>query len=302
MEHSKDEGAVLETIRNSNNCALSEFTCTAALTLIERAQNGLGALDDEVKGVDEELARLQFLLEDIHRRRRVKRAEVEVYGTANAPMRKLPNEILSHIFILCCSGSRISMGNHPVSQLQFILGRVCSKWRQISCSTPELWSRIQIESFDYRDLDGKAQKLRQLSKASSLSLTFQDDPWLRYGNLLRSFSPDFVRITALSFNRSPRIAKEFITLPTGSLPSLRTLELNCIAWNFKSSNLLSSPNLREFFVHKPHITNNVTCMDGLAPPLVPAYTTRPFPYISEAKNTVEPPHSYALSGKGILPC
>ncbi|KAG6810069.1 hypothetical protein H0H92_013503, partial [Tricholoma furcatifolium] len=61
----------------------------------------------------------------------------------------IPPEILSYIFVLCCPAD---IGITPLDKFyiqrpkqQYILGKVCSKWRKISLATPQLWNHIHID-------------------------------------------------------------------------------------------------------------------------------------------------------------
>ncbi|KAG6811390.1 hypothetical protein H0H92_007634 [Tricholoma furcatifolium] len=242
---SSDDVAVLAAIQT--NSALSESTCNAARTLLQKAQNELGSLDDEI-------ARVQSLLNDLHHRRHAKIVEIDICSTANAPIRKVATEILSYIFVLCCFDIYVSPFDQPTKQ-QYILGMVCSKWRQISLATPELWSRIHIDNskhsygrppgiIPYADYLHKSQHLRRLSGLSPLSLTFLHET-THASTTLDPFLPDLARVTALSIDDNSSAAAALLAFPASSLPALRTLEFRTEIDLTKGSNLFSSPNLRE---------------------------------------------------------
>jgi hypothetical protein len=72
---------------------------------------------------------------------------------------KLPTELLEEIFtIACCDGSdakeleefclNLNPGCHPA----WVLSQVCSRWRALSLAIPKLWSRIEIQVIDRKDL------------------------------------------------------------------------------------------------------------------------------------------------------
>ncbi|KAJ7617101.1 hypothetical protein FB45DRAFT_222488 [Roridomyces roridus] len=59
-----------------------------------------------------------------------------------SPARTMPPEILQEIFLAC-----LPTRHNPImqsTQAPLLLGRVCSLWRKISISTPELWAPIHI--------------------------------------------------------------------------------------------------------------------------------------------------------------
>ncbi|KAF7330807.1 hypothetical protein MVEN_02419900 [Mycena venus] len=67
---------------------------------------------------------------------------VEAHKALMSPIRRLPFDIIEGIFVACLSTHRncvMSAQEAPV-----ILGRICSSWRNISLSTPRLWSRLHI--------------------------------------------------------------------------------------------------------------------------------------------------------------
>ncbi|KAF8337220.1 hypothetical protein F5887DRAFT_557003, partial [Amanita rubescens] len=66
-----------------------------------------------------------------------------------SPIRNVPSEVLSHIFVLCSC-------DYPVPLLyrqwevphQVTISHVCSRWRQVALSTGVLWSNVRISKFD----------------------------------------------------------------------------------------------------------------------------------------------------------
>ncbi|KAG6825086.1 hypothetical protein H0H92_004751 [Tricholoma furcatifolium] len=69
---------------------------------------------------------------------------------ALAPHRRLPSELLARIFILAVTGETYTIppwgtGGIP-NRLPWILGQVCSKWRQIVSAEPRLWNKVELIS------------------------------------------------------------------------------------------------------------------------------------------------------------
>ena len=104
-------------------------------------------------------------------------------------LRNVPYEVLSNIFILCCSHpAELSYDKTNVPR-QVILSHVCSKWRHVALSTGALWSEVIISSlhqnythclFLYRTWIDRAG-------AHPLAVTLY-----RYYPYLRGFFQDFV--------------------------------------------------------------------------------------------------------------
>lgn len=65
---------------------------------------------------------------------------------AGAEIDRLPPEVLSYIFTLCLPDDPLDERNS--SESPQLLGRVSKFWRQLSISTPELWSSFQVQLVD----------------------------------------------------------------------------------------------------------------------------------------------------------
>ncbi|KAG6807158.1 hypothetical protein H0H92_008595 [Tricholoma furcatifolium] len=67
---------------------------------------------------------------------------------ALAPHRRLPSELLARIFIFAVTGETYTIppwGGIP-NRLPWILGQVCSRWRQIVSAEPRLWNKVELIS------------------------------------------------------------------------------------------------------------------------------------------------------------
>ncbi|KAF9060529.1 hypothetical protein BDP27DRAFT_1272992, partial [Rhodocollybia butyracea] len=76
-----------------------------------------------------------------------------------SPMRKLPNETLSHIFQYVCEENLIQCypwpGSRPPTEMtspvitylpSMAIGSVCSRWRALVLSSPSLWANITVNT------------------------------------------------------------------------------------------------------------------------------------------------------------
>ncbi|KAJ6580812.1 hypothetical protein B0H19DRAFT_848339, partial [Mycena capillaripes] len=54
------------------------------------------------------------------------------------PILTLPNELTSEIFINCLSSDAVRVQPNPATA-PLLLAQVCSQWRAIAFSLPELW-------------------------------------------------------------------------------------------------------------------------------------------------------------------
>ncbi|KAJ7740449.1 hypothetical protein DFH07DRAFT_839085 [Mycena maculata] len=105
-------------------------------------------LSFEVTQLRMELMRLER--EELHAARHIERCEF-----ALAPIRRIPTEILEHIFLHYAD----LLGDKPdcvdVKGGVWVLGHICSYWRAVALSTPEIWTRCAF-SCDIRCRDAPA--------------------------------------------------------------------------------------------------------------------------------------------------
>ncbi|KAI4294469.1 hypothetical protein K525DRAFT_212586, partial [Schizophyllum commune Loenen D] len=83
----------------------------------------------ELQRVDEEVTRLQILRERI-------RSQLAVSRTMVAPIRRLPPELLAHIFLEFANTSPNSCRTRTVSNT---VACVSANWRAVAQSVPDLW-------------------------------------------------------------------------------------------------------------------------------------------------------------------
>jgi hypothetical protein len=151
------------------------------------------------------------------------------YHIALAPHKKLPREMLQHIFhyvSLGCNMSDPSLHDAPL-----LLGRVCSTWRRTVLGMPELWKNLH---FFVENSHSRSQKVNAahmwFSRAGDLPLS------LTITDTSRNSAPreDFVNQIIVPFShkfkylhlvlQSSQI-KALFSLPVGSLDSLEELHV-----------------------------------------------------------------------------
>ncbi|KAF7357887.1 hypothetical protein MVEN_00834900 [Mycena venus] len=124
-----------------------------------------------LKRLDDEIAVLQKALDKLSKERDALSAYVEAHEVLMSPIRRLPLDILEHIFVACLPTHRncvMSAQEAPV-----ILGRICSYWRTISLATPRLWSRLHIVEPTGLEQPNSLNTLRRLQRLEVADL------WLR---------------------------------------------------------------------------------------------------------------------------
>ncbi|KAF8169279.1 hypothetical protein K438DRAFT_2024702 [Mycena galopus ATCC 62051] len=90
----------------------------------------------------EKIAEVSKIIQGSHALRSALQERVDPYLALLSPVRAMPPEILQQIFVGCLP-TRHNAIMHP-SASPLLLGRVCSAWRTIALSTPELWSSVHV--------------------------------------------------------------------------------------------------------------------------------------------------------------
>ncbi|KAE9388743.1 hypothetical protein BT96DRAFT_835814, partial [Gymnopus androsaceus JB14] len=110
-----------------------DLVCLEAL--LTESQLQLAQLESEV-------AHVQNLLDTLLLRRDNVKAYVEAHRALMSPMRRLPKETLSEIFIRCLPEDRYAV--RSVAEAPLLLTAVSREWRQAAIGTPALWSSLHL--------------------------------------------------------------------------------------------------------------------------------------------------------------
>ena len=158
-----------------------------------------------------------------------------------SPLRRLPPELLQSIFV-CCLPSHRNAVMHA-SEAPVLLGRVCSEWRQISLSTPEVWSSLHIvpPNVNVSNLTASAARFKRKreliemwlgrSGACPLNISFvwfasnSEDETRLCASLLEALVPMCRRWQMLDFQVPLKMFTPFIGLTVKDVPLLEGLSL-----------------------------------------------------------------------------
>ncbi|RXW14288.1 hypothetical protein EST38_g11566 [Candolleomyces aberdarensis] len=125
-------------------------------SLVDERQNSVDTLDREIEALAE---------------RRDEHAKfVKEHSALLSPIRRVPNDILSLIFLACLphNSSRQRLTGLSAAHPALVVSHVCQRWRQLSFNTPLLWSVIDIDvpkppsCREYKLDDAMAQWERQM--------------------------------------------------------------------------------------------------------------------------------------------
>ncbi|KAF7364079.1 hypothetical protein MSAN_01066700 [Mycena sanguinolenta] len=95
-----------------------------------------------LKGLDDEIRKLQEAIDKLGEERSRVAAYVEGYKALISPVRRLPLDIIQELFVACLPTHRNCVMS--ASEAPVLLGHICSSWRAISLSTPRLWSSLHV--------------------------------------------------------------------------------------------------------------------------------------------------------------
>jgi len=148
---------------------------------------------------------------------------------AIAPHKSLPPEILVEIFLHYAAdiAEQVIYGTEPsdrrLSQFPWVLGHICSRWRQIALAEPRIWGTIGV--------NGNLPMLNEAFRRggqSRLWLSVKEGENGRYTHDV--FLRDVIcsqskRITDLSLSVWDETFERFLTLPSDSFPVLEAFQL-----------------------------------------------------------------------------
>jgi uncharacterized small protein (DUF1192 family) len=97
---------------------------------------------EEVSRLDEQIATLQATIDRLSQERKRLDDYIQTHRSLISRARRMPRDVVEEIFIHCLPADRNAAMS--ASEAPVLLGRICSAWRQISMSTPQLWSSLHF--------------------------------------------------------------------------------------------------------------------------------------------------------------
>lgn len=220
--------------------------------------------EDEVIAIQSVMRDAEQLLEE---RRRLYEL-VSRCKVALAPHRKLPEDVLWCIFSLHVQdGMQVPFtrsNGQLVIPAAVVLTHVCSLWRRIALTSPELWSNISLE-VHIRDRSFPPGTLELLSRACNLPINLElrvlfpgsGDRDFDFGDALDQLSSNH-SIQKLRLHIDKTIQPNFSLddmFSVGSLNRVRDLDFHL--HDFPVCTQTSFPNLEALVCHTPFIGGNI---------------------------------------------
>ncbi|THU78156.1 hypothetical protein K435DRAFT_700691, partial [Dendrothele bispora CBS 962.96] len=114
-----------------------------------RVKQAIHDAESEVASYDAEIAQLEAALSDLRYKRWCLQDYVDRHSSLLAPIRRLPPDILSLIFLIHCRRSPIqlslgSSNSHQFESSAIFLIQVSIGWRRVALESPRLWSYLTL--------------------------------------------------------------------------------------------------------------------------------------------------------------
>ncbi|KAJ3541967.1 hypothetical protein NMY22_g3687 [Coprinellus aureogranulatus] len=135
----------------------------------------LEAQNSELSTLDNEIQQLQQAFDTCRARQRKLGDAVQAHKSLLSPIRRLPQELLQQIFLLCRTAHRMPLLSQDEAPL--LLTRICRDWRNLALNAPALWDSIHIPipyNFTEEQIQfhlRRAERWLDMAKQSPLSIS-----------------------------------------------------------------------------------------------------------------------------------
>ncbi|KAF9267979.1 hypothetical protein L218DRAFT_894330 [Marasmius fiardii PR-910] len=184
------------------------------------------------------------------------------YNTILSPIKLLPAEIMSEIFLHCLP-NQIFVRPSP-SEAPLLLTQVCRGWKEITLSTPSLWSSIAVTVYKTHSTPHTSLIENWIARSKVHPLTFEidervrledmtnDDGLITGASILEKFRPAYNRWKCVRLTHADWRINEMgiaqIQVHSGPPPLLETLHMSREYWlgdlHDPLRTLLAAPRLR----------------------------------------------------------
>ena len=116
---------------------------------IPQVKRFLAAHKAAVSDLDREIQQLEDAMKLLRQRRSEHLAVIHDHDALLSPVKRMPTDIMSTIFLLTTAGSGASPlrdPNPPPPHAPVVLSHVCQHWRKIALQTPLLWTRLHVKT------------------------------------------------------------------------------------------------------------------------------------------------------------
>ncbi|KAK0440594.1 hypothetical protein EV421DRAFT_1815848 [Armillaria borealis] len=186
---------------------------------VHQIKESLSAIEKEVQRYDDELFRLYTLVAQRESEQRELKLNAEKCRSILAPIRRLPNEMLSEIFAQCCKQgdeyANCISDTRTLSAMSISL--VCSRWRSLAIPMKSLWAVFPINPTAVSTFTLQCLQM-YISRSGDVPLTIQVPPV--YGN-----------VTAAALDG----ASEFFNVLVDAAPKWRKMDIGSVYFDQRLS-------------------------------------------------------------------
>jgi len=145
----------------------------------------------DISRLDGEITRLNAVLDGLTRKRDALQTYTHLHTALVAPIRRLPPEVLSEIFL--CYNDENNVLYIRLNKVPLLVGGVCSRWRTIALSTPRLWNSFAL-TIRPKHLKSDAMLAETwLARAGRCPLTIRLASQGTYRNPMKLLMKEFLR-------------------------------------------------------------------------------------------------------------
>ncbi|KAJ7143558.1 hypothetical protein C8R43DRAFT_953995 [Mycena crocata] len=94
----------------------------------------------------DELAQINVLIDQLIAKPTSLKAEIDAHVALMSPIRRVPTVVLQEIFAACLPTAHNALIDPHEAPM--LLGRICSRWRSVAYSTPNIWSSLHIPTLE----------------------------------------------------------------------------------------------------------------------------------------------------------
>jgi hypothetical protein len=168
-----------------------------------------------------------------------------------SPVRLVPDEVLSDIFAIAASTSGSMSNPFHLHALPRVISQVCSRWRAVALSTPDVWFRVQLDAnILHPRYDGQGRHEKTPSRiVEALSLWCARSSYRGLDLTLNRGSDSKPGSLAVS-----ELFVHAISVMSPHLVGLTLRDATCIAQNLPD---FSMPRLEKLIISDSFLKNNV---------------------------------------------
>ncbi|KAJ7845397.1 hypothetical protein B0H14DRAFT_3868065 [Mycena olivaceomarginata] len=191
---------------------------------------------DELARVEARIEELEIALSQLKELRASLKTPMDAHRALISPMRCIPRDVLLAIFSSCLPSEHNALIDPAEAPL--LLGRICRHWRDVTYSTPMLWSSIHIPCLDYlhappamiSGLERTVEAWVERSSTCPLSVSVFDDTnhpsnGVEKHPLILQLLPISRRLGHLTLVGDAKLLCPILRLGAESLPVLKSISI-----------------------------------------------------------------------------